>query len=44
MKEYGWGKKSKANDFKELKRRLIEFGEMNENILFVRITLKVKMH
>ena len=30
LKEYGWGKKSKANDFKELKRRLIEFGEMNE--------------
>ena len=30
LKEYGWGKKSKTNDFKELKRRLIEFGEMNE--------------
>lgn len=36
LKEYGWGKKSKANDFKELKRRLIEFGEMKtENFVCV---------
>lgn len=30
LKEYGWGKKSRTSDFKELIRRLIEFGEMNE--------------
>ena len=36
LKEYGWGKKRKANDFKELKRRLIEFGEMKtENFVCV---------
>ena len=30
LKEYGWGNKSRTNDFKELKKRLIEFGKINK--------------
>lgn len=30
LNSYGWGKKSKNNDFKQLKKRLIEYSAMTE--------------
>lgn len=34
LESYGWGKKSKKDDFKQLKRRLIKYGNMHKKDFF----------